>query len=102
MQTGTLAGFRIHTEEHFSAITSVGQTITSFHRLWCSLQKKYSELLRCYGRAGACWRGLASVEILVPVLVPIAAPCRGKTLTQKRFSLEARVGIGHFPSRLHL
>ena len=35
-----------------------------------------------------------------PVLVPVAAPCRGKTLTQKRFGLEARVGIGHLSPRL--
>jgi len=37
---------------------------------------------------------LASVENLVPVLVPVTTPYRWKTLTQKRFGLEARVGIG--------
>ena len=35
-------------------------------------------------------------------MVPIAAPCRGKTLTQKHFDLEARVGIGHIFPPLHL
>ena len=39
------------------------------------------------------WHDLASVENLVPVLVPVTASYRGKTLTQKRFGLEARVGI---------
>jgi len=69
-----------------------------FHRLWCSLQKKFPELLRCYGRAGVVWHGLASAGDLVPVLMPVVASCRGKALAQKRFSLEARVGIerGHW------
>jgi len=30
----------------------------------------------------------------MPVLMPVVASCRGKTLTQKRLDLEARVGIG--------
>jgi len=68
-----------------------------FHRLWCSLQKKFPELLRCYGRAGVVWHGLASAGDLVPVLMPVVASCRGKALTQNRLGLEARVGIGRIP-----
>ena len=43
------------------------------------------------------WHSLVSAGHLVPVLMPVLASCRGKTLTQKRFDLEARVGIGHLP-----
>ena len=35
----------------------------------------------------------APVPNLVPVSVPVVGLCCGKTLTQKRFDLEARVGI---------
>ena len=40
-----------------------------------------------------CWHMLAPVPNLVPVSVPVMGLCCGKTLTQKRFGLEARVGI---------
>ena len=75
-----------------------------FHRLWCSLQKKFPELLRCYGRAGVVWHGLASAGDLVPVLMPVVASCRGKALAQKRFSLgrgsESNGVIGFFQNPL--
>ena len=37
----------------------------------------------------------------MPVLVPVVGLCRGKTLTQMRLDLEARVGIGRLKRRFH-
>ena len=93
LQAGPLAGHVVEAEKG-SAFSAIQQAITIFHRLWCSLQKKFPELLRCYGRVGVVWHGLASAGKVVPVLMPVVASCRGKTLTQKRLCLEARVGIG--------
>ena len=93
IEAGPLAGLDVHKVERASALSTVDQTITSFHRLLSSLQENVSDLLRCYERVGMRWHDLASVENLVPVLVPVSAPCRGKTLTQKRFDLVPVVGL---------
>ena len=93
LQAVPLAGHIVEAEKG-SAFSAIQQAITIFHRLWCRLQKKFPERLRCYGRVGVVWHGLASAGKVVPVLMPVVASCRGKTLTQKRLGLEARVGIG--------
>ena len=51
-------------------------------------------------RIGAGWPGQASVTNLVPVLVPVAAPCRGKTLMLKHLGLVPVVGLE--PTRLFI
>ena len=96
LQAGPLAGHIVEAEKG-SAFSAIQQAITIFHRLWCRLQKKFPERLRCYGRVGVVWHGLASAGKVVPVLMPVVASCRGKTWTQKRLCLEARVGIGRIP-----
>jgi hypothetical protein len=94
LQTAALAGDAIDAIECRAALAPVDQTESIFHRLSCaSLLEKKSELLRCYGRVRLRSHDFSSVEKLVPVLVPVPAPSCGKTLTHKRFSLEARVGI---------
>jgi hypothetical protein len=93
-KTEALARIRVDTIESASAFAAGIKRNRIFIRMFGSVEEKFSEVLRCSRHVRVCWCDYAPVNNLVPVLVPVAAPCRGKTLAQKRLRLEARVGIG--------